>query len=263
MAGYYAKKPPTRAAAKKMGVIRGVTPGYPLAAAPTAAPVVDATTTGYDPASVTPPVVPGDLTWDEAKNAYGRWVDPDYEALARGDPLYGPEHQRIIGEIAAAGRQRGAAIQAALYRWGGALPPEALANLGGDWMRDFGGDITPEAQAAAAANPYSVLATAGRQKGTDIADLEASLAGRGMIWSGALTGGTQAAENRYGAALAQGATGPGGLFEALTGAGTQYAGTYGTLTGQERAALGEAMGRSQTLYKPTWHEWDPVTGTYR
>ncbi len=141
--------------------------------------------------------------------AGGHWDIPNYEALLQGDPTYLGTLAQISAAGDAAGRERAMAVRRAIAQFGGAPA---------GWSSGFG-DVDEAALAAARSNPNSTLAQLEKVRSTSRADLAAALGARGMLHSGALTGGEQAIQSRYEGAQQEATQ---RLLDALSG----YEGSY-------------------------------------
>lgn len=169
----------------------------------------------------------------------GHWEYPDYSALLQGDPGYINANAAAVADASSAARQRANLAKAAIIGFGGTPA---------SWGNQFG-DITAADIAAAQQNPYSTLATLTRQRGQGNTDLAAQLAARGILSSGALTGGQQALQNsqeeaQYNATQS--------LLAALGGYGRDWANAVRTAQGNRLTALSDAASRIQQLFTPQW-----------
>lgn len=151
------------------------------------------------------------------------WSNPNWEALMRGDPRFIAGQAANTANKASAATKRATAIKNAIIAFGG-VPK--------NWASGFG-DLTEADMAKAGANPYSFMALANAQRGKSRADLQAELAGRGILDSGALTGGENMVQGAFDQGVAGGET---SLLGLLGGAET----TWGTdVTGLDRDWLNQ------------------------
>jgi hypothetical protein len=180
----------------------------------------------------------------------GHWRMPDWSQLLRGDPGAIAARAALEGGTTIAGQGRTSAIRQALLKWG--IVPKALTDPSLAAATSEAAD--PATLAAAAADPNTVAAQLQAQLGRGRQDTYAQLAARGILSSGALTGGEQMQQNAYEGNLR---TETNKLLEALGGAQGAYTGRIGELEGAWGTALGEAGGRVSAGNQPTWEE-DPT-----
>jgi hypothetical protein len=149
----------------------------------------------------------------------GHMFMPDWEALIRGDP------RMLAGQTAwttakgSAATRRANAIKNAIIHFGAA--PQ-------NWQSGYG-DLTEADYLAASdrtANPFSFMALAEAQRGRNRGDLRAELAGRGMLDSGALTGGENMIQRGYEEGVGAETS---NLLDTLSGYESGYANDIGTL----------------------------------
>jgi hypothetical protein len=173
---------------------------------------------------------------------------PDYQAIIAADPNLAAQNAQIqaSGENAAAARRAQAQQQVVKY---GFTP--------GAWGNQFG-DIDAATLQAALANPQSTLAqlTQARQRGS--ADLEAELAGRGIVRSGALTGGENMLLTDFQKAQSTAAQ---QLLDALNGYEATYGSTMSDLEQKRLQAARDAALLAAQMNPPTWVDPTDVTTT--
>jgi hypothetical protein len=175
----------------------------------------------------------------------GKWNMPDYNALIAGDPTLMGAIAQIKASGAASGREKINAVRRAAVNFGGELPAGA-AGLG---------DIDEATRIAARDNPLSTVRQQDEARGRNRADLLAALAGRGMVSSGALTGGENQIQQGYersrGTATQQ-------LLDALSGYETSHAQAQRELALAEMEARESAASRVMSSYSPFWSEGDLI-----
>jgi hypothetical protein len=190
-----------------------------------------------DPGTPGSPGTPETTTTTPGKAGY--WTNPDWEGLIQGDPTYMATLAQIEASGASAGRERAAAVRRAIAQFGGT--PKG-------WASGFG-DVDPATLAAAQENPYSTLAQLDKARGMGRADLGAALGARGMLSSGALTGGEQVIQKGYEQAQYEGTQ---KLLDALYGYESAYGQGIQNLKNQQLAALDAAGSRVLGRNPPTW-----------
>lgn len=198
------------------------------------------------PPAVVKPVAPTDTTVPPPVS--GHWDVPDYQSLIASMPDFVSANADITAEGADAGTSRRAAIQRAIIDSG--FSPGSY--------KDPYGDLDPTTLSAASANPQSTLAqlTLARNRGG--ADLAAALAGRGMLSSGAYTGGDQRLLEGFQGAQSNAET---ALLDALNGYGSTYASVQADLVRRRLAAEQTAASEAAQQY-PANFVTDPSGGTY-
>jgi len=169
----------------------------------------------------------------------GHWVTPDYSSLLQSDPGYMMANAGVMADAATAARQRASDVRSAIVGFGGTPA---------GWNNGFG-DVDPATLAAAQANPYSTLATIARQRSMGNTDLLQALAGRGIVSSGALTGGQNMLQSSMEQAQQKGID---SLLASLGGYARNYANTMRDLQNTRMGALSDAAGRVQSTFLPTW-----------
>jgi hypothetical protein len=146
---------------------------------------------------------------------------------------------QIAASGSAAGREKTGAVRRAVTQFG-EVPGGAPV-----------GDIDEATRLAAAQNPLSTVRQLNEARGHSRADLAAVLAGRGMLSSGALTGGEQRIQQGFergrGTATQQ-------LLDALAGYETSFAQAQRELALAEMEARESAAGRVMGTYLPWWEE---------
>lgn len=166
---------------------------------------------------------------------------PDYAAAIATNP--GVLSTAGAGRMAVQQQdaQSGQDVGSAFVNYGGPLPAG---------FKDPRGYLTPDVLAAAAANPYSQTAVANRQLGLDQADLQARLAGRGMLESGDLGYGLQQLDFAKGQQDFQNAA---DFQSAAQKALGSYAGAVQTAAQNNANALSTAVGQeyNNPLLRPT------------
>lgn len=162
----------------------------------------------------------------------GHWQTPDYQALIQGDPSY----MQTLASISASGedaaRQRADAVRRALIGFG-ATPS--------GWQSAFG-DVTPDVVSAAGTNPFSTSRQLLEARHTGSADLAAALGARGILSSGAYTGGENMLQHGYESSLNDATQ---QLLGALGGYEGSYTDALRQLEIQRIQALSEAASRVQ------------------
>jgi hypothetical protein len=190
-------------------------------------------------AATAAPPPPGGTAVAPPQERTGRFVHPDYQALIAGDPT----RMAAIGQIAAsgaeAGRQKMNAIRQAIVRFG------AMPNAPGVPT----GDIDEATLTAAQQNPLSTMRQLGETRERGRADLAAELASRGILQSGALTGGEQMVQTGYERGVG-GATNQ--LLEALQGYEGAHAAAKRELELAQLQAEEAAAARIMGTYEPDW-----------
>jgi hypothetical protein len=186
-----------------------------------------------------PPADPGSTTTTVTNDPQGHWTSPDYQALIRGDPALIGIYGSLDASAASDERARSDAIKRAIVQFGAAPA---------SWQSHYG-DLDAAALAAAQANPFSITKELAHQRDTSNADLGAALAGRGMLQSGALTGGEQVIQRGYDKASADATQ---QLLDALGGYEGQYASGMQQLGLQRAQALADAASRVRSMYPTQW-----------
>jgi hypothetical protein len=175
----------------------------------------------------------------------GRWRYPDYASLIAGDPTLQGAIAQIAASGAAAGREKMNAIRRAVVQ-AGFVPSGWTGSVG---------DIDQATLTAAQQNPLSQARQLVETREHGRADLAAALAGRGMLASGALTGGEQSIQTGYERGQA---TATQNLLDALAG----YEGSYAQAMRElELARMQEqeaAASRIMSTYQP-WQEPEAAT----
>jgi hypothetical protein len=165
---------------------------------------------------------------------------PDYNALLAGDPTLMGSIAQIAAAGAGAGREKTLAVRRAITQHGEV--PVSGAPLG---------DIDEATRQAALANPLSTVRQLDEARGHNRADLGAALAGRGMLASGALTGGETKIQAGYekgkGMATQQ-------LLDALGGYESSFAQAQRELALEEMRQREMAASRVMGTYLPYWQE---------
>lgn len=186
----------------------------------------------YQSQGTPPPSYPG-------PSALGRYDIPDYSALIQADPGYTGVNAQANAEEASAQSARANAVRRALIQFG--IVPQG-------WQSGYG-DADQATLDAAAQNPFSTMhqLTDARSRGS--ADLAAVLGARGMLSSGALTGGEQLLQRNYDASQADASN---RLLAALGGYESDYAGAFRSLEGQKQSAFSDAAGRAASMYPARW-----------
>jgi hypothetical protein len=169
----------------------------------------------------------------------GRWDIPDYVKLLANDPLYIQARAHFNADLATAGLTRRDAIRRAIVQAG-------FAPVG--WQSGFG-DVDPTTLAVAAQNPQSTLAQLTDQRRRANATLQATLASRGTLSSGALTGGLDT--NQRGFESGQYTAGQ-QLLDALSGYQSAYTTTMQQLEAQLMSEQEAAAQRIYQNYQPQW-----------
>lgn len=195
--------------------------------------------TAYDMTIAPPSGIPAPGPAPGAPPPSGHFSVPDWASLISGDPEYQATAAQIRASGAQAGRARRTAIQRALIEAGFAPP---------GWKGGYG-DVDEPTLAAARGNQTSTLAQLNRQRGHSRADLAAVLAGRGMLSSGALTGGEQTIQTGYEQANSEAQR---RLMDALGGYESSYADAANQLALQDLQARQAAGSRLEESYMPTW-----------
>lgn len=185
------------------------------------------------------PAAPGSTSSTVTLDPQGHWNAPDYESLIRGDPSLIGIYGSLDASAAADARARSDAIKRAIVQFGAAPA---------SWKSRFG-DVDAAALAAAAANPFSITKELAHQRDTGNADLSAALGARGMLQSGALTGGQQVIQRGYDKASADATQ---QLLDALGGYEGQYASGIQQLGLQRAQALADAASRVRSMYPTQW-----------
>lgn len=154
-------------------------------------------------------------------------LPPSYESIFYGVPGFAAGIGSVQANEDAAARQRAAAIKAALVQFGAA--PSG-------WASGYG-DADQATLDAAGQNPFSTLRTLTDAQGHSQADLDALLADRGTLSSGALTGGNQLIQRNYDRS-AYDATNA--LLASLGGYEGAYAKSFNDLESQRAGLIGNA-----------------------
>jgi hypothetical protein len=175
----------------------------------------------------------------------GHWQNPDWEALIRGDQQYIQGIGNIAAQEQTLNEQRQKAIKQALIQFG-VIPAGYTSKYG---------DVNQTDIEAAKNNPFSTIATLADQYARGGQDLSARLAARGILSSGALTGGNQALTTAHDRAVNDATQ---QLLAALSGYEGNYASGYGALEGQKTGLYGEVGQRIAGQYQPTWIADPPV-----
>jgi hypothetical protein len=198
------------------------------------------------PGAAVPSTVPPPPTPSTPGSGPGHWQIPDYNALLAADPLNQAAIANEAAQEATAGKTRAAAIQQALINFG--LVPQGF--------NSSYGDVNADVLKNAAANPFSTTKQLALQRSQGNADLDAALAARGILASGALTGGEQSIQTAYDSALSNATQ---QLLQALGGYETGYANTIGDLKSALIGSQGQAAQRIQEANPAVWII-DPVSG---
>lgn len=185
-------------------------------------------------------------SWQDVLSGH-HWDIPDYKSLIAGDPEYMAQMAGIGANLDSAQRQRIAAVQRAITNFGGT--PQG-------WQSGFG-DVTGTTLAAARENPYSTLSQLLKARQGGSASLAQRLASRGVLTSGALTGGERNLQSTYEANQYGGTQ---SLLDNLTGLENAWTGAVSTGEGQRGAALSAAGERMRALYPAT--QVDDYTKTW-
>jgi hypothetical protein len=178
----------------------------------------------------------------------GRWDMPDYQAIVAADPNLAAQNAAIRASGEGAAGTRAAAAQQAVIRTG--FAPTVFGNRFGD--------IDAATLQAALANPQSVLAGLQRTRARGSVDLAATLAGRGILQSGALTGGEQRLLESFQGGQATAAQ---QLLDALAGYEATYGSTMSDLERQRLEAARQAALLAAQMNPPTWVEPTETTTT--
>jgi hypothetical protein len=178
----------------------------------------------------------------------GHWDVPDYQSLIASMPDFVAANANLTAQGGDAESARRASIQRAIIDSG--FTPSAY--------HDPYGDLDPTTLSAAGANPQSTLAqlTLARDRGG--ADLGAALAGRGLLSSGAYTGGQQRLLEGFQGAQSSAEQ---SLLDALNGYSGSYASTMAEVARQRLAAEQQAALETAQQYPANWVN-DPSGGTY-
>jgi hypothetical protein len=178
--------------------------------------------------------------------------DPDYAALLKSDPTLMQGQADLEGYSGQLETGLSAAIRRAIVQ----------AGLTGGITNKY---IDEATKAAAAQNQFSGAAELEREKNMRSTDLNAILAARGILSSGALTGGTQRIQQNYERGTSQ-------LLNSLMEAISGYEGDTATKKAdilRQLAMLRESAAsrlQADPRYQPTGSEQatlDPATGLYR
>lgn len=199
-----------------------------------APPPIDFATAGSAPGKITLP---------------GR--DPDYKSLIAGDPNMVQGAAELDMTEAQLAQARQAAIRQAVIR-SGFTPAQAQS------------DIDEATRQAALANQFSTKAELDRSKGQANTDLQAQLAARGILGSGALTGGTDRIQQNYERGTSQGLN---SLLDSISGVEAQTAQQRYQVMQQRQALREQAAQRiaADPRYQPlapTDAVLDPGSGLY-
>jgi len=158
---------------------------------------------------------------------------PGYESLLYGIPGFAAGIGSVTANEATAARQRADAIKAALVQFG--VVPAG-------WTSGYG-DVDQATIDAANQNPFSTIKGLLDTQHRSQADLEARLADRGTLSSGALTGGTDMGQRNYDKSV-YGETNA--LLKALGGYETGYATRLNDLELQRAGLIGDAAQKAAT-----------------
>lgn len=188
------------------------------------------------PGATAPPVLPNGVL--------GHYVTPDYESLIRGDPGYQGVRSAISAQESTAGRTRADMVRRAIAQFGAAPA---------GWQSGYG-DVDQASLAAAQQNPFSTVRQLQDARSHGSADLAAALGARGMLSSGALTGGEQLLQREYDRSTADATS---RLLAALGGYEGDYASAFGNLEGQGQQAYADAAGRVAQM-NPAQFVADPI-----
>lgn len=184
---------------------------------------------GTPPPALAPPT-PG---------AMGRYALPDYQSLIRADPGFAGVSASADAEESAAQSARANAVKRALIQFG-VTPP--------GWQSGYG-DVDQATLDAAGQNPNSTMHQLLDARSRGSADLAAVLGARGILSSGALTGGEQLLQRNFDTSQADAAN---RLLSALGGYESNYADSFRSLEGQRQQAYSDAAGRAASLYPAQW-----------
>lgn len=178
----------------------------------------------------------------------GHWSVPDYQSLISSMPDYVAANADLTAQGGDAESARRASIQRAIIESG--FSPSSY--------HDPYGDLDPTTLSAASSNPQSTLAQLQLARNRGGADLSAALAGRGMLSSGALTGGDQRLMEGFQGAQSSAEQ---SLLDALNGYTGSYASTQAELTRQRLAAQQQAALEAASQYPANWVT-DATGGSY-
>jgi hypothetical protein len=171
-------------------------------------------------------------------------VTPDYEKLIQGDLGYQGVRSAISAQEGTAGRTRADMVRRAIAQFGAAPA---------GWQSGYG-DVDPASLAAAQQNPFSTMHQLQDARSHGSADLAAALGARGMLSSGALTGGEQQLQRQYDASLADVTS---RLLANLGGYEGDYANAFSSLENQGQQAYADAAGRVAQM-NPAQFVADPI-----
>jgi len=201
----------------------------------------------YDPSSLAAPMNFSPFDLSNTPTDQGYWQMPDYQNLWQGDPEWIRTQAQIEANEGTLGRQRADAVRQALIQFGAAPT---------GWSSGFG-DVGEADIAAAQQNPFSTMKEISRARSMGSEDLRAALGARGILSSGAWTGGENMLQRQQELTSTQETN---KLLSALKGYESSYGQGLNQYEAQRQAAMQNAFGRTLASYLPQWMDTTPVPG---
>lgn len=205
--------------------------GYSPPGANLSAPTV------YQPQGV--PAPPPTPSAPPTPGALGHYQTPDYASLISADPGLISTTSQVNAAESTLGRSRADAVRRALVQFG--VVPAG-------WQSGYG-DVDEPTLAAASQNPFSIMRQLGETRARGSADLAAALGARGILSSGALTGGEQLLQRQFEGSQYDATS---KLLAALGGYEGDYSSGFGNLERQKQQAYTDASGRVAMMNPAQW-----------